>query len=1855
MSSRLRSVLLPVICAALLLPASAGAVAHAAPASAEAPAQAASAGALPRAATVADGKAAPAPQFSIAVMQRDPARLGGSGVVDVVLTRRGVQDRVVRDVQARIAVESGVRIVKAAGKGWTCPVPQRRARALTCTITAAVAATASPAALSVRVAVALGARSRTPLTDITATATWSGDPAARTSPLPRPWLVQDSGPLDVHAALDAQLSSPAGTDIAILTGGDAASRQVVLAGTIEGVEGGQVTAEWFVKSGPKATFLNPRTVLDAKGEVNQVVEYAGGLTGKATSVIGLRVTSDGRTVTRTLPLTLRASRILGNVDGRDERIGQLATASLVPIPFEDYVDADDDHIVIDGPSGPQQPGSQVTLSVRSTKGVAIESLAWYSVDESDRSTFVTDARTATFTVPTQPGDAQTIQVAAVMANGETHEEGFILYALDESEVRTSSRGAATTEDDTTANLAVFCSLAQNVLDQRAAGTENEITIDPPGGVQLAFAPKQADISKAFMGGECKPDGQMTINGGSLKHPSAWTFNSVVATVDPTGLTVSTVGWNPPALLQKIFFGKLKIEWKGTLTSTLTDGNWGLLGGTVDMQPVTILGQKVVYGPEFIPLPGEWSVKKDGTKLLFLNKADGAPADNTLRITEEATGPKDGKAVITGDAVSGSLDNVAVEVANITLGDNGQGDSFVANGSGRLNFNSATAQRKITLKVECYKDKVLSDNCELVDRLTLKSFNLTLADDTISLSAEAAFRYADDQVFGFAVEGLYVDSKTWTMTGSSTNTWNLGQGLSMKSLVGTIERRPTPGETGRTDLFIDVRGTLEGLTFGSAITVDSLDARVTNQCAAEEEAQGTCVPTEMRLQVDAKLQAAIPGSTGRTPLSVRAAANLATLKFRFEGTAEDVAIGPQGMQVTKARFILTNETTNTCRPKGAPAPTDSGYTTQIVGQVRLLNNDFTVNAQFNADGYCLWGNSGPMALGSEGLKATSGLLVYSNFTGGAELVIGGGAPVAVPPGKIQLSGQFDLPPSVRDFLGTSGKVTYEANVATNLTSADFALRLTTADAIVLYEQTQAANTTDVRSKVTMSDVGLKVSYDVNNPKASLEVFANGELILPRQDDPAVASVTPLGVTGSFGFDGAKVSFEIAASVNTKAGPVQDAFGQPGLTIRELAVSLGLAAVPVPSPTVKLNADATLPPSWGKSIGIKAGAPIRLGVALDLNAPCLSFAIGEEDKAQRKLALDLANLGVISAYYFRLLLAPAGCTLPSGSGTPLVIKPGYAFAFDGFIMGSPTRMEFQVGLGDGLQIKTVLDLEKPLDLYAAKLSDYEGTRGPKIDLDIDSAKSLYNIKVDAALEIGRVDYNAGIRVAVKGELNTSGDMITASLQGHAQGALGPISVEIPEKRTLGKKESLGKPGLMVDLKIPKAGKEGKPTVNAGAQINASVVGLTLKVAADLNYSDGQLVELKAILDTKIDIFVAMLQARVQFDLCQGTLSPIKQDGTGSQCTTFAKDKLEGASPSIRVGVTGRYRILWWGKDYLWQAYDSEGKPGGPPAPSEPTALELATQIPDGVGNPEVSALYVYKNHDVYARRTLSGRPVSPTVYLKVLEGAAKGSIPACDRTRVGAQAWEPTADDTNPSLEPLNPYPMAPSESCAMRAKAAIYYSSNPVITDMDIVCEADRCYVPKADAGLFTDGLTLSPRQATSKDAAQQQIDARAQAFTGLTTPPGFVPPGGILQKEGPSPAAVEGWDGKSELRADTFTLNLVNGSGKSVWTFGGKPNDASVSSHFELRGTEGSARLLQFTLYRQGTYATSRQIIVPVKKPAAGSKVEPMLVVSDGMFTVYDGSIGADTVIWGVKRDGSCFYNKERVGTTLEADFCKSR
>ena len=1854
-----RSLIAATVAGVLIVPASAGSVAAAT--SSSGPAM--STASVPRAEAdpkVVRGEASPAPAFSIAVLERDPARLGGSGAVDVVLTRRGTQERSVRDARVRISIPSGTTMTKASGQGWSCSKPAPGARVVTCAHRGTIPAGTSPAAIRVLIAVGLTSRDRAPMTEVTAQATWTGDPAAESSPWPKPWLVQDRGPMPVFAALNASLASPAGRTLAILTGGAPESRQVLLTGAITGIEGGQVQAEWFVKSGPKPRFLAPVSVRGAQAEINQVVEYPDTLKGAVKSVIGLRVTSDGRTVTRTIALDLNASAQLGEVNGRDKRFIQLAAASRMPVPFEDYVDADDNHVTIDPRQQPRPAGSTVTLSVRSRTGVPIDSVAWYLLDDSDQSTFVTDTRTATFTVPSQPGDSQVVEVAVLMANGETQEEGYILYALEDETAALSARADAV-EDDTTANVAVFCSLATNVLDQRKRDTNEPITIDPPGGVKLTFKPSQADISKVFKEGECTGEGAMGISGATLEHPSAWTFKDVQASVDPTGLTVTRMGWVPTgSVILKIFklaggSGDL-ITWKGTVTSALTDGSWGLLGGSASMQAfVDRFGQEI-YGPEFLPLPGGWSIPKDSTKLLFLNKDDKAPADNTLRMTQEVTGTKDGKGTFTADAVAGSLDNVEVALSNIVLGDNGAGDSLVASGTGRFSLNAETAQRKITLKVECYKDKKLSPDCELVDRLMLKSFTVTLA-ESITLDAQAAFRYADDQVFAFGVTGKYVDSKNWSLTGRTTDPWNLGQGLTLKSLNASIERKPR-GEQDptETDLLVNVDGILEGLTFGPTVQVTSLAARVTNQCAKEET---RCTPTEMRLQVDADIKALLPGTSTPTPLNVRAAANLSRLTFTFIGTAKDIAIGPQGMQVTKARFILTNDTAlNTCRPKGAPAPSEGGYTASVGGEVLLLGTAFNVNAQFNGDGYCLWGSSGGLDLGAPGLRAKTGTLAYTNFKGGAVLVNddsvaptqvrASASTIDITPGRIQLSGDFELPQSVRDYLGANGQVTYAANVGTDLKSADFALTLEMKDDLVLYQQTEPSPGTAIRSKVTMSEVQLKVSYDVKDTSAQLKLTAAGKVIVPRQDDPSRESVTPIAVGGAFTLEATKVSLEISAGVDTSKGDVKNAFGQPGLVIRRLSVSLGFA-LPVPSAKAALNADVTLPATWGSSIGIKAGAPIKLAVSLDTTAPCLVIQIGEEEIAKRQQALDLANLGVITAKFFKLVLAPVGCTLPNAGGTPDKIGKGYAFVFDGEIVGSPVRLGFEVGLGDGLKIKALLDLPKPIDLYAVQLSSEDRTSGPKLDLDIDTKASKYDIDVDAYIEIGSVNYGVGVAVGIKGSLRTSDkNFITAQFKGHAGGSLGPISLQIPEKR------ANGKTGLEVDLKIAKSGaakdSDKQNFVRAGAELRLGVVGLSLALEADLNYAEGQLVELKAVVDTTINIIVASLRARVQFDLCQGTLSPIKQDNSGSKCTRFAN--LSGASPSIRVGLTGRYRILWWSKDYLWQAYDSAGKEGSPPTPNDAKPFVAPeTEIPEGVGDPQLSAGYIFRNYDVYARQSLNGSRISPTVYLKVLEGKQIGSIPACDDARVGAQAWDPTKANPNPSVEPLNPYPMQAGEKCGIHAKASAFYSESSSVFDVEIVCDEGSCYVP-AMGNMYRNGIRLSPRSSVSGDAARNQIDARAQTFTGLTTPPGFMPSGGILEKEGSNPAKIDGWDGKSELRAEAFSLKLTNERGQNVWSFGTKTIETAVSSHFELRGGALSARLIQFTQPIEGVYSMSKEILITVYKAADGVRVKPMLVVSNGQFTVYDGSIGAGTILWGVKKDGSCFYNKDRVGQ-LDANFCK--
>jgi hypothetical protein len=227
-----------------------------------------------------------------------------------------------------------------------------------------------------------------------------------------------------------------------------------------------------------------------------------------------------------------------------------------------------------------------------------------------------------------------------------------------------------------------------------------------------------------------------------------------------------------------------------------------------------------------------------------------------------------------------------------------------------------------------------------------------------------------------------------------------------------------------------------------------------------------------------------------------------------------------------------------------------------------------------------------------------------------------------------------------------------------------------------------------------------------------------------------------------------------------------------------------------------------------------------------------------------------------------------------------------------------------------------------------------------------------------------------------------------------------------------------------------------------------------------------------------------------------------------------------------------------------------------------------------------------------------------------------------------------------VQPQDVYPMGPDERCGLAVRIS---NGRTFLADDFVECRATRCYLAGRSAGLYT----LVPRS-----GRPSLTEARAQLFTGLTTPPGFMPSGGILEKEGLSPAVIDGWDGKSELRAEEFSLKLVNERGQNVWSFGTKTTATAISSHFELRGGALSARLIQFTQPVRGVYSLSKEILVTTTKAADGVSVKPMLVVSDGQFTVYDGSIGSGTILWGVKKDGSCFYNKDRVGK-LDANFCK--
>jgi hypothetical protein len=333
----------------------------------------------------------------------------------------------------------------------------------------------------------------------------------------------------------------------------------------------------------------------------------------------------------------------------------------------------------------------------------------------------------------------------------------------------------------------------------------------------------------------------------------------------------------------------------------------------------------------------------------------------------------------------------------------------------------------------------------------------------------------------------------------------------------------------------------------------------------------------------------------------------------------------------------------------------------------------------------------------------------------------------------------------------------------------------------------------------------------------------------------------------------------------------------------------------------------------AIGIADGTPIALAASLDALKPCLRFSMGTEGGAD---FVDFGGVGFLTANYVQLLLAPAGCTVPSGAQT-VTIDPGWAVAVQGRTLGSPVSFAAQFSVSAS-GIVLAAEVRPPmLEFYGVTLRGNTPGNSPTMTFAIDTADGTFEATVDAGLEVGNVRLGRGLLVQVEGDVRQRADYYEIDLKGNGDIRLGPVGLSFDPVEV---DAEIPRPGSATPLKV-------EISTTLKATLDLSALGSYSVVASGRLKMTGTTVsEISLSAGGSFDAKLYKLNGTIAFNLCAGTLSPVAADGTGSVCTEFGPTKLATSSPAIRVSAYGTQKwALRDPKPFTKVFYEREGVEG------------------------------------------------------------------------------------------------------------------------------------------------------------------------------------------------------------------------------------------------------------------------------------------------------------------------------------------
>lgn len=1416
------------------------------------------------------------PELSVAAQSVSPGRPGGHGIFEVVFASTARSVMAVRDLEVRVTVPTGTSIGTIGGKRWRCEVGSDAVTAI-CALRGVVGRDEDPPSITARLEIA--STFQASAARIRASARWAG--SARTA---NDWTVSDQGSLTVYPRATLKLSSNAST-ITAFRNGPAHSRQVLLSAEVGRLQDQYAVLTWSQVAGPPVRFLMPQTVDGVSSGAQQVAEFRHPQ-GRQRYVFAARLVAQGQVVERRISIVVRGDELLEELDAAAPTESAMAAATSLPrLRGALTVEAKRDLRI----AGDLYAAADSPVTLRALGDDARHGTVTWSVDGAT----IGSGPSIVVTAPSEPG-AMALVTARVALNSGVVTRAEHLLIADRPQEMAPTRALPR-------DVSSLCRAVTAI--RKGQETSGSTVFDMPMGSQgvqrLSFRFERAVIDAEAIDdrGRCTGKGGIDVTGAVLVQSPRVRLANVQARLTINGLTVSSARATVNSSVSNALTDQLGLDIAGELTASWSSGTLGPLIGTAHF---TSTGDPPVTPVELVvKLPDGWDYPSDGSRITFAH-------DLAVRLTQAVRSPLNGQgtratAAVGLDIVGAEPISVDVTVANLVLGETPRGGLISASGSAQVNIadsaDDTSLKGEVRLNIEC-DGGWASRTCELVGGLRLDRAGLVWSNAGISLDVTAAMSVGASRAYGVTFTGAYRGENDWQLDVTDSAPWKLDDDLVLRDLRGKVQS--TPGPAGAR-LTMSMTGTLAGLSLGDKVTVQRLTPTLTNACPADGS-EPDCNSDELRFFLDAELAALLPGSAEPTVFHARADVNLTTLDFTFISGATDMEVGPEELRLTDVRIVISRGAPTPCVPIGEDATRDdTGISVHFAGTAKILTKKYTLNVQSDARGLCIWGSGDTIDIGG-GFRAVSPEVTFTTFPGGA--TVNGNRTIEA--NRLVMRGGFVFPQDVSERFQIPGKgVTFEADISKDLKEAHFVVAYNADHELTLYQGKGAS--------LTVGQLGFAIDVRWDGTSSGFDGYflGTGRLNIDGSD-VVPASQMPLEVRIGAGYRvGESLRLEMTAGVPT--GRVTNAFGVEGMTVRRLSAGASIDLV-LGAPSVAMNADITLPDGWGDSIGLLPESAIALGVNLDAASPCLEFRVGTADGEP---VVDLGSKGFITGNYLRLVLAPTGCELPDGRRTQK-IAAGWAFSVQGALLGSPFQATSLMQIDNsGVRIDAVLALPR-LDLYGVVgFRGHDGASGPRVSLRMDTSRDVFDVSLDAAIEIGDVASGYGVLAAVKGDIRRADDRFVIDLVGRSATSLGPIRVVLDP--------------ITIKGNIPVAGQESATNqlfidISTGLSLTLDLDAFgsyTVRGSGRLQMQDFVVTQLSLRAGGEFDAVVYKVQGEVAVDLCMGTLSEIKEDGTGSQCTLFPRASLATSTPAVRVGLTGTQFVPFKDpKPFAKAIYNREG---------------------------------------------------------------------------------------------------------------------------------------------------------------------------------------------------------------------------------------------------------------------------------------------------------------------------------------------